>query len=111
MATLYNAGDYDSELAGECLEFTFKAMESLDSLTVSGSEGHVYYTHLYAAQAFYTAGDTFWEGYFPRTSELLVEQQNADGSWRGDGVGTVYGSSIACIVLQLPYKFLPIYQR
>lgn len=111
VATLYNAGDYDSELAGECLEYTFKALEALERLSVSGSEGHVYYTHLYASQAFYTAGDTFWEGYFPRASSLLMEEQSDDGSWMGDGVGTVYGTAIACIVLQLPYKFLPIYQR
>jgi len=29
----------------------------------------------------------------------------------GDGIGNTYGTAIACTILQLPYKFLPIYQR
>ena len=33
------------------------------------------------------------------------------GCWRGDGVGTVYGTGIALTILQLPYSFAPIYQR
>ena len=40
-----------------------------------------------------------------------MKMQNANGSWDGDGIGPVYGAAIACIILQLPYKFLPIYQR
>jgi hypothetical protein len=26
-------------------------------------------------------------------------------------VGTTYGTAIACVILQLPYAYLPIYQR
>ena len=29
----------------------------------------------------------------------------------GDYIGQTYGTSIALIILQLPYKYLPIYQR
>ena len=35
----------------------------------------------------------------------------ADGSWNGDGIGQVYGTAIAVIILQLPYKYLPVFQR
>ena len=35
--------------------------------------------------------------------------QQPDDTWQGD-VGPVYGTSIALTILQLPYKFLPIYQ-
>jgi hypothetical protein len=73
--------------------------------------GHAYYSHLYASQAFYTAGDNYWDEYFPQASQRLIALQEKDGSWNGDGVGPVFGTACACIILQLPYKFLPIYQR
>ena len=37
--------------------------------------------------------------------------QQPDGSWMGDGIGQVYGTAIATIILQLPYKYLPVFQR
>jgi hypothetical protein len=37
--------------------------------------------------------------------------QAGDGSWNGDGIGPVYGTAVAAVIMQLPYKFLPIYQR
>jgi hypothetical protein len=74
--------------------------------------GHDFYMHLYAAQAFYMAGDKHWDDYFPGVRDELIRMQNrGDGSWNGDGVGTVYGTAIAAVILQLPYKFLPVYQR
>ena len=55
--------------------------------------------------------DKYWDEYFPGTRDELIKMQQTDGSWQGDGIGPVYGTSIALIILQLPYKFLPIYQR
>ena len=63
------------------------------------------------AQAFYQAGDKYWDEYFPPTRDELVKLQRNDGSWSSDGVGPVFDTSVALIILQLPYKFLPIYQR
>lgn len=111
VATLYNAGAYESELAESCLAYVFKHMADLRSLDVPGAGGHTYYTHLYASQAFYQAGEKHWGNYFPRASKLLVKEQKGDGSWVGDGVGPVFGTSVALIILQMPFKLLPIYQR
>ena len=30
---------------------------------------------------------------------------------QGDGIGKAYGTAIALVILQLPYKYLPVYQR
>lgn len=111
VATLYNAGQYDSELAESCMQYVFERMHDMKALNVSGAGGHVYYTHLYASQAFYQAGEDYWGNYFPRASRLLLNEQNEDGSWTGDGIGEVYGTAIALIILQMPFKLLPIYQR
>ncbi len=112
IATLYNAGQYDSKLAESCLEYVAKQFDiHKDTFGRGGNWGHNYYTHLYAAQAFYQAGDKYWDNYFPLAREQLIGLQTADGSWEGDGVGKTYGTSIALVILQLPYKYLPIYQR
>ena len=74
--------------------------------------GHGFYAHLYASQAFYQAGDEYWDTYFPTTRDSPRRTARlADGSWMGDGIGNIYGTAIALTILQLPYKFLPIYQR
>jgi hypothetical protein len=109
IATLYNAGDYDSKLADECLNFVWK--EFRQNKGEWNQFGHAFYANLYAAEAFYQAGDEYWDDYFPRTRDKLVGMQQGDGSWNGDGIGPVYGTAVAAIILQLPYKFLPIYQR
>ncbi len=110
VATLYNAGEFDSPLANRCLDFVWQRFEGMNGW--SKRSGHDFYTHLYASQAFYMAGDQYWDKYFPTTRDELLKMQNtADGFWEGDGIGRTYGTSIALIVLQLPYKFLPVYQR
>ena len=112
IATLYNAGQYDSKLADSCLQYVRKQFDiQKDGIWDSNAFGHAYYTNFYAAQAFYQAGDKYWDGYFPATRDKLIKLQDRDGSWPGDGIGKSYGTSIALVILQLPYKYLPIYQR
>ena len=106
---LYSAGEYDSSLADSCLELIYKNF--LNNKTNWNRYGHSYYANFYAAQAFYQAGDEYWDTFFPVTRDQLLSQQAEDGSWNGDGVGPTYGTSLSLIILQLPYKFLPIYQR
>jgi hypothetical protein len=110
VATLYNAGQFESPIATDCLKYVWDQFRaSPDQFSKGG--GHDYYTHLYASQGFYMAGDTYWDAYFPKTRDQLLSMQGPDGSWSGDGIGQVYGTSIAVIILQLPFKYLPVFQR
>lgn len=109
VATLYNAGQFDSPIAVDCLKYVWGQFQASDSFNKGG--GHAFYTHLYASQGFYMAGDAYWDAYFPRTRDQLIGMQAGDGSWVGDGIGQVYGTAIAVIILQLPYKYLPVFQR
>ena len=110
VATLYNAGQYDAPVANRCLEYVWGNFK--DSKTWSKPGGFAYYCQLYASQAFYMAGDEYWDKYFPATrDQLLGMQDKSEGSWSGDNVGKAYGTSIALIILQLPYKYLPVFQR
>jgi hypothetical protein len=109
IATLYNAGQFDSTIATDCLKFVWDRFRTSEGW--NKGEGHAFYAHLYAAQGFYMAGDQYWDAYFPATRDQLLAMQQPDGSWNGDGIGQVYGTSIATIILQLPFKYLPIFQR
>jgi hypothetical protein len=107
VAVLYNAGVYDDQ------PFVDKAMKYvMKHVHVSNdSTGHHYYTHLYFSQSLYQRGGKDWDDYYQKMSAWLLRQQKKDGSWDGDGVGAVYGTAIALIILQLPYALAPIFQR
>lgn len=107
VAVLYNAGLYDDQpFVDKAVKYCKKQIQ----VTVDNT-GHHYYTHLYWSQALFQRGGSDWADYYGKASAWLLKQQKKDGSWEGDGVGTVYGTAIALIVLQLPYSLVPIYQR
>jgi hypothetical protein len=109
VATLYNAGQYDAPVANRCLEYVWRHFKDSQNWRHGG---HDFYCQLYAAQGFYMAGDKYWDNYFPAARDQLIAMQDkSDGSWQGDGIGKVYGTAIALVILQLPYKYLPVYQR
>jgi hypothetical protein len=107
VAVLYNAGIYDDQpFVEKAVQYCKKQIQiSVDNT------GHHFYTHLYWSQALFQRGGDDWTDYYTKKANWLLKQQKKDGSWDGDGVGTVYGTAIALIVLQLPYAFAPIYQR
>jgi len=110
VATLYNAGEFDAPVAERCLDYVWRSFKATDGWSKGG--GHDYYCQLYASQGFYMAGDKYWDEYFPSTRDALLKNQDkGDGSWPGDYIGKAYGTSIALIILQLPYKYLPVFQR
>jgi hypothetical protein len=109
VATLYNAGQFDSPIATDCLKYVWGQFKANEGWQKGGF--HAFYTHLYASQGFYMAGDEYWDNYFPGARDQLIAMQTGDGSWSGDGIGQIYGTAIAVIILQLPYKYLPVFQR
>lgn len=107
VSTLYNAGKYDDPMAKKCLAYCRK------NVRVEGGavQGWYFYAHFYMAQAMWQVGGKDWATYFPKMRDRLVKQQAGNGSWNGDSIGTVYGTAIATIILQLPYDRLPILMR
>ena len=120
LACLYSAGQYNKPLTRSVETYIKKRYAGMVG---SGRGGHFFYTHLYLAEAIYhhhderRAGTTLlsrrdWQAYFPKIRDWFVARQNKDsGAWQGDHVGLVYGTSIALIVLQLPYGYLPVVQK
>jgi len=109
VACWFNAGEYNNPMALKCLRYSKAAIG-----TGRGERnvlGHYFYAHLYLSQDLYLAGEDEWKPYYPAIRDQLLGIQNEDGSWEGDSVGRIYGTALALTILQLPYNYLPIYQR
>lgn len=111
VATLYSGGRYDSPVAIGALDFTRSILDKNKMDAWKAYRGFTFYSVLYAAQAMWFSSEENWRAFFPPTRDKLVGLQAADGSWRGDSFGQVFGTSIALLVLQLPYHYAPFLQR
>ncbi|MDZ7815200.1 MAG: prenyltransferase/squalene oxidase repeat-containing protein [Planctomycetota bacterium] len=103
---LYYLGDYDSE-------YVKKGHEYLDRflpLSARLGRNHTMYALYYAAQAMYQAGGKTWAKWYPQICEFLMSRQHSDGSL-DSSYGSVYATSIAAIIFQIPKRYLPILQR
>ena len=106
VAVFYNAGVYDDR------DFVDRAVRFCQQrIRVGVDDGHEYYAQHYWGQALYQRGGADWRAHFEKVGAWLLRDQKPDGSWDGDGVGPVYGTAIALTLLQLPYAYVPIYQR
>lgn len=81
------------------------------------------YTLYYVAQALYQVGGEPWKRGYPRLRDAVAagqikEPQNPgrDGQWQASGhvggrPGELYVTSVACFVLAIPNRYLPILQE
>lgn len=70
-----------------------------------------FYGHYYAMQSMYQGGDEFYQDWYPQIRDVLLTRQAKDGSWYGDVSDNGFGTAIAVLILGVPYRYLPIYQR
>ena len=100
---------YAGLAGGEEIETGLKYMERY--LPGKGAPGtHYFYGQYYAVQAMYQAGGIHWQNWFPAIRDELLDKQNENGSWPGQA-GPEYGTAMALIVMQIPNRLLPIFQR
>ena len=62
------------------------------------------------SQAMYLAGGEHWSAYYPAVRDEILGVQERDGHWE-DEVGKTYATAMACVVLQMPCEYLPIFQK
>ena len=58
----------------------------------------------------FLAGGKYWADWFPRIRDQLIASQIADGSWSSNH-GDPYGTAMSLLILQVPNRLLPIFQR
>ena len=107
VVALYSAGIYEGPEITKGLDYL---MNFLPKQGVMSREAYYFYGHYYAIQAMWHAGGERWQRWYPAIREELVSRQLKDGSWMSE-IAPDYGAAMACIVLQMPNNFLPIFQR
>ena len=102
VASLYYAGIYEDAALKRGLDYL---------MAKRSGGGHYFYGHYYAVQAMFLAGGNYWTKWFPMIrSELIARQNRETGEWQGD-YGNDYGTAMALLILQIPNRYLPIFQR
>lgn len=114
--SLMLCGNYKAKDVKDGLDYLMYAREHKEDL----KEWFVY-GHYYAAQAMYQAGaqgDKFrqyWQKWYPDLSQQIIKSQKASGQERGgfrldEGYGA-WSTGMCALILGIPYRYLPIYQR
>lgn len=108
VASLFYAGVYEDQAIDRGLAYLFNtALPSPESR----NQAHYYYGHYYAVQAMYLAGGERWASWWPKIRDTLVTIQAPEGSWSDSQAGDSYGTAMALIILQMPKRYLPIFQK
>jgi hypothetical protein len=105
VCALYSAGIYE----GPEITLGLDYLKNNRSSGLAGQDFHFFYGHYYAVQAMWTAGGSYWSEWFPWIRNELVSRQKA-GAWH-DPICVHYGTAMACLILQIPNNYLPIFQK
>lgn len=73
-----------------------------------------FYGNYYGTIAMYQAGGEYWSRWWPAVRDILLRKQGANGAWtnsESQQYGAAFGTSLALITLQVPFRYLPILQR
>ncbi len=116
VTALYGLGVYSNELSDAGLDYLRNEVDRFNTRWGAPGRfrGHYFfwYGHYYGVQAMYTAGGAYWEEYFEKVRSFLLRHQQVDGSWiNDDGPGSAFATATACLILEIPYCLLPIFQR
>jgi prenyltransferase beta subunit len=108
VVALYSAGVYEGPEIEKGIAYLMSYLPQADQIS---REGHYFYGHYYAVQAMWHAGGDHWIRWYPAIRDELVDRQADDGSWSDNSICAEYGTCMACIILQMPNNYLPIFQR
>ncbi|MCA9280156.1 MAG: terpene cyclase/mutase family protein [Phycisphaeraceae bacterium] len=107
VATMYYAGIYEDKAIDEGLDY----IKTVGMPGLTDEQPHRWYGHYYAVQAMYLAGGDHWAQWWPAAREELVSSQLRNGTWSDNSFGDDYATAMALIVLQMPKRYLPIFQK
>ncbi|MCZ6834549.1 MAG: terpene cyclase/mutase family protein [Planctomycetota bacterium] len=108
VASLFYAGIHEDDSIDRGLDYLMR--NALPGRARPG-QAHYYYGHYYAAQAMYLAGGTHWQRWWPAVSDELMGKQSSSGGWLDHHAGGAYATAMSLIILQMPKRYLPIFQK
>lgn len=84
---------------------------------LEASHDRYHYSLFNCCQGMYQLGGDYWRQFFPPTVEVLLANQQPDGSWPPDEhafdaqFGSAYTTALVLMTLGAPNQLLPIFQR
>ena len=126
---LQEFGQYDDWRIAKNMDFIVEQVKRLPKpQRVNGNMPFDAYTLYYVGQALYQVGGEHWRQAYPTLRDYLVESQVVDlqhaaqhGAWRDNGAqgggrisgkpGELFATSVACFILAIPNRYLPILQE
>ncbi len=107
VATLYYAGVFEGDDLKRGLEYIARYQPDQNR---GRSLSHYYYGHYYAAQAMFLAGGEHWKNWYPAVRDELIKarRDKTTGAFSGE-VNAEYCTACALIVLQMPNRYLPVF--
>ncbi|MBL9150641.1 MAG: terpene cyclase/mutase family protein [Phycisphaerae bacterium] len=110
VASLFYAGVYKDDAIDRGLAYLLQTSLPTGNGGALG-QAHYFYGHYYAVQAMYLAGGERWNRWWPAIRGELLARQEASGAWLEQQAGEAYGTAMALIILQMPKRYLPIFQK
>ena len=109
-------GQIPPEWKSVIVEAIERGLDYLVRTAMPGSGGgpghaHFYYGHYYAVQAMYLAGGEWWSRWWPAMRSELIRRQASSGGWVDHQIGSAYATAMSLIILQMPKRYLPIFQK
>ena len=116
VTALHGVGIYSDEAIRRGLDYLRSGLRMFNQHYGNGGHYFFWYGHYYGVQAMYTAGNAYqvnyWEPYFQEVRAELLRIRNPDGSWPNrTGPGPPFATAMAVLILEIPYRYLPIFQR
>lgn len=113
VVTLYSAGIYKGREIDRGLAWLMRYLPRNEPLRF---QRYYFYGHYYAVQAMWHAGGRYWQLWYPAIRNELLSAQSSNGGWserlpRYATICSEYNTAMACLILQMPNNFLPIFQR
>lgn len=120
---LAHSGVHDRPETKHAAEFLLKMPSTAYGEDNPLGENTIWYSDRYhysaflSTQAMYQMGGEYWAEHFPKTTQTLVGNQLADGSWIPEKhhydarFGNAYTTALVVLTLSTPNQLLPVFQR
>lgn len=120
---LQEFGQYDDWRIPKNMDVIVKAVKDAPVKNGNGDMPFDSYTLYYVGQALYQVGEPHWRQSYPLLRDGLIRGQTSsskdptrDGSWHDNKrvsgkPGDLYATSVACFILAIPNRYLPILQE
>lgn len=111
ITSLQVAGNYKANEVSEGIEYlmTFQPVGEKKAEDFWDYGSYYATMGMYQAQSLGAWGKKAWTQFYPAMTKLEISRQKPEGSWEGGQ--PPYPTAMALLVLEIPCRYLPIYQR